>query len=259
MAEAGAREHRRRAGDRRAGRSGEGRPGSRPATSSSTSTASGRRRHPPARRIVGDAPVGTTVRVVVLRDGETQTLKVTLGGARTRLRPSRAEAAPRSAGPTGAGREIRARHDAQRDDRRAARRARARRRTPPAWSSPAIDETSEAWEKGLRAGDVIEEAGQTAWSRIADFEARIEATRDGGRADRSCCWCAATATRASSRCRSTSRAGNEKPPGSVPGGDYRAVPQGAARLFCAPCRSARSAQRRRPRRGSGRCRRARGR
>ena len=44
-----------------------------------------------------------------------------------------------------------------------------------------VDEASEAFEKGLRAGDVITEAGQERVESIADLETRIEAARDAGR------------------------------------------------------------------------------
>jgi len=44
-----------------------------------------------------------------------------------------------------------------------------------------VDEASEAWEKGLRAGDMIVEAGQSRVTTIAEFEERIAAARDGGR------------------------------------------------------------------------------
>ena len=44
-----------------------------------------------------------------------------------------------------------------------------------------LDETSEAFAKGLRAGDVIVEAGQEKVGTIAEFEARLDAARDGGR------------------------------------------------------------------------------
>ena len=45
----------------------------------------------------------------------------------------------------------------------------------------AVDETSEAYEKGLRAGDVITEAGQQKVTSIADFETRLEEVKEAGR------------------------------------------------------------------------------
>ena len=44
-----------------------------------------------------------------------------------------------------------------------------------------VDEASEAFEKGLRAGDVITEAGQEKVASIADFEDRVAAAREAGR------------------------------------------------------------------------------
>jgi serine protease Do len=44
-----------------------------------------------------------------------------------------------------------------------------------------VDELSEAYEKGLRAGDVITEAGQQKVTGIADLETRIDAAREAGR------------------------------------------------------------------------------
>jgi serine protease Do len=44
-----------------------------------------------------------------------------------------------------------------------------------------VDEASEAFEKGLRAGDVITEAGQQKVTSIADMEERVKAAKDAGR------------------------------------------------------------------------------
>jgi len=44
-----------------------------------------------------------------------------------------------------------------------------------------VAEDSEAFEKGLRTGDVITEAGQQQVASVADLEERIEAARDAGR------------------------------------------------------------------------------
>jgi serine protease Do len=44
-----------------------------------------------------------------------------------------------------------------------------------------VDEASEAYEKGLRSGDIITEAGQQKVSAIDDLEARVKAAKDGGR------------------------------------------------------------------------------
>jgi serine protease Do len=44
-----------------------------------------------------------------------------------------------------------------------------------------VEETSEAYEKGLRTGDIITEAGQQKVASIADLEKRVEAAKDAGR------------------------------------------------------------------------------
>jgi serine protease Do len=44
-----------------------------------------------------------------------------------------------------------------------------------------VDEMSEAYEKGLRAGDLITEAGQQKLETIADLETRVEEAREAGR------------------------------------------------------------------------------
>ena len=44
-----------------------------------------------------------------------------------------------------------------------------------------VDETSEAFEKGLRAGDVITEAGQQKVATIVEFEERLEEVKEAGR------------------------------------------------------------------------------
>ena len=41
--------------------------------------------------------------------------------------------------------------------------------------------TSEAYEKGLRSGDLITEAGQKKITNISEFERQVNATKDGGR------------------------------------------------------------------------------
>ena len=45
----------------------------------------------------------------------------------------------------------------------------------------AVDETSEAFEKGLRSGDVITEAGQSAVQTVAELQDRITEAEEAGR------------------------------------------------------------------------------
>ena len=44
-----------------------------------------------------------------------------------------------------------------------------------------VDETAKAYDKGVRAGDVISEAGQQKLRVVSDFEARIAEAKEAGR------------------------------------------------------------------------------
>ncbi|MEP5759544.1 MAG: PDZ domain-containing protein, partial [Litoreibacter sp.] len=44
-----------------------------------------------------------------------------------------------------------------------------------------VSEESEAFEKGLRAGDIIIEAGQEKVATVRDLEERVENAKDAGR------------------------------------------------------------------------------
>jgi serine protease Do len=44
-----------------------------------------------------------------------------------------------------------------------------------------VVETSEAFEKGLKSGDVIVEAGQEKVTSLAEFEEQVSATIESGR------------------------------------------------------------------------------
>jgi serine protease Do len=128
-------------------------------------------------RQVGNTDVGKTVRVVVFRDGETQTLRVTLG------RREEAEAMP-AAAPS--------------DEPEAPVQSNVLGMTLSAVTPELADElgvpetaegiavaevdpASEAYEKGLRAGDLITEAGQQPVADVAEFETRMDEAREAGR------------------------------------------------------------------------------
>ncbi|MAM60973.1 Do family serine endopeptidase [Maritimibacter sp. UBA3975] len=131
-------------------------------------------------RIVGNSGVGETVRVVVLRDGQTQTLKVVLG------RREEALAADESAGgdedtpapdveqSTILGLTLSEMTDELREELGLDAGAEG-------LVVVAVEGDSQAAEKGIVEGDVITEAGQQRLSSISDLEERIEAARDGGR------------------------------------------------------------------------------
>ncbi|MCK0167774.1 Do family serine endopeptidase [Jannaschia sp. S6380] len=125
-------------------------------------------------RTVGNAPVDKAVRVVVFRDGETQTLLVTLGRREDAERAVPASAtAEDPAQSTIMGMTISTLTDELRGQLGLEEGAEG-------LVVSDIDETSAAYEKGLRAGDLIEEAGQVAVSTVADLEDRIEEAREAG-------------------------------------------------------------------------------
>jgi len=126
-------------------------------------------------RIVGAASIGKAVRVVVFREGKTQTLMVTLG------RREDAESAIPASAPANEpvekgvlGLTITAMTDDLRQQLGLAEDA-------DGLVVRAVDETTEAFTKGLRAGDVITEAGQQKVLSVRDFEDRIAEARDAGR------------------------------------------------------------------------------
>jgi serine protease Do len=125
---------------------------------------------------VGNTEVGKTVRVVVFREGKTVTLKITLG------RREEAEAIPAAqpaeADPTEP-------QDMLGMTLSAITPELAAELELPKGAKGlvvvAVDEATEAFEKGLRRGDLITEAGQQKLERLADLEARVSEARDAGR------------------------------------------------------------------------------
>ncbi len=130
-------------------------------------------------RTVGNADVGKAVRVIVFREGKTQTLKITLG------RREDAESADASAGTDAPeegepeqtemmGLTLSPMTDELREQLELG---------PEATGLVVgdVDEASEAFEKGLRAGDVITEAGQQKITTVGELDAQIEQAKDGGR------------------------------------------------------------------------------
>jgi serine protease Do len=125
-------------------------------------------------RIVGDSGVGETVRMLVFRDGETQTLLVTLGRRETAEGAS-APTAESEAEPSGdvlgltvtpLTDELRDRLDAQ--------------GVSGGLAIEAVDPASDAAGKGLQVGDVITEVGQQPVRSVSDFAERVESARDAG-------------------------------------------------------------------------------
>jgi len=132
-------------------------------------------------RQVGYTEVGKMVRVVVFREGATKTLKVTLG---RREDAEGAEITGLDEGEDGSGaapeqQTLMGLTLSPLDDE-----LRAQLELPEGTVGLVvqdIDTMSEAHEKGLRAGDVITEAGQQALNTVADLENRIADAREAGR------------------------------------------------------------------------------
>ncbi len=129
---------------------------------------------------VGNSPVGKTVRVVVFRDGKTRTLKVTLGrreeaeGTVSEDTTEEDEAPAEPKEKTMLGLTLVPLDDALRQQLDVDE-------TTEGLVVRDVDTLSEAYEKGLRAGDVITKAGQENLSGIAELDARIEEAREAGR------------------------------------------------------------------------------
>ena len=130
-------------------------------------------------RIVANTQVGKAVRVVVNRDGETETLKVTLGRreeAERAVPASQTEDMPMEESSTA---EIMGLTLSP-----LTAEIREELELPESTKGLAVMdvvETSEAFEKGLRAGDIITEAGQSQVLSIGDLEDRIAEAQDAGR------------------------------------------------------------------------------
>ena len=129
-------------------------------------------------RQVGNTDIGKSVRVVVFRDGGTETVLVTLG---------RREEAERT---------VPAAMEQLEEDGEAEREIlgltlsvlndeiRTELGIPEGQSGLVVvdvDETSEAYEKGLRAGDLITEAGQQKVETLAALDERIAEATEAGR------------------------------------------------------------------------------
>ncbi|WP_082688616.1 DegQ family serine endoprotease [Ruegeria marisrubri] len=129
-------------------------------------------------RQVGETAVGKSVRVVVFRDGGTQTFLVTLGRREDAERAENGQPST-SPAPAESEKELLGMTVAPLTDRVRSELGLAEDATGLVVLD--LDETSEAFDKGLRAGDVITEVGQQKVMTLADLEARIEEAREAGR------------------------------------------------------------------------------
>ncbi len=128
-------------------------------------------------RRVADAPIGEAVPVIVLREGRTETLAVTLG----RREEAEAVTMPASAPAAEAPKEMETLGLtlAPLDDD-----MRSKLGLDPSAAGlmvMRVDQASEAFTKGLVEGDLITEAGQQKIVRLQDLEDRIKEAKDAGR------------------------------------------------------------------------------
>lgn len=125
-------------------------------------------------RMVGNAPVNATVRVVVHRDGGTKTVRVILGRREDAERAIPASApADESIEKSVLGMTLSTLTDDIREQLDLSN-------VTVGVVITDIDATSDAYKKGLRSGDVITEAGQTPIATISEFEERLNTARDAG-------------------------------------------------------------------------------
>ena len=129
-------------------------------------------------RQVGNTAVGKAVRVTVFRDGKNETLRVTLG------RREQAEAAIPAAQPKAEGEEP-SEKEVMGMTLGALTPEVAEQLQLDANATGLVvmdvDEMSDAYEKGMRAGDVIAEAGREKVETLADLETRLDESREAGR------------------------------------------------------------------------------
>jgi serine protease Do len=130
-------------------------------------------------RIVADTPVGQTVDIVVLRDGKEQTLPVKIGLLEE---PTLAAApmGPETLSPDAAPEEtVLGMTVAIVTDE--LRRSFALDPDVRGLVVTGVDESSDAYGKGMRAGDVISEVGQETVTNPKEMRSRIEAAEAAGR------------------------------------------------------------------------------
>ena len=126
-------------------------------------------------RVVGGTEVGKAVSITVFRDGEEVELEITLGrreDAEAAI-PAAAEA-PEVTESDILGLTVAPVTDEMRDEMELGEDMMGLVVTD-------LPEDGEAFEKGVRPGDVITEAGQGDVSSVSDLEERVEAAREAGR------------------------------------------------------------------------------
>lgn len=128
-------------------------------------------------RVVGNTEVGKSVRMVVYRDGGTQTLKVVLGRREDAEKASVVPAVATPVEPKEA-EELGMKMTVLTDEVREGLKI---DKSTTGVAVVAVDETKDAFEKGIRSGDVIVEVGQKPVASPADVSAAFKDARDAGR------------------------------------------------------------------------------
>jgi serine protease Do len=127
-------------------------------------------------RVVAGTEVGKAVEITVFRDGEERTLEITLGrreDAEAEAIPAAAEAPEVEEGEV-LGLTLAPVSDEVREEMGLGEDA-------SGLLVLDLPEDGEAFEKGVRPGDLITEAGQGDVATVADLEARVEEAREAGR------------------------------------------------------------------------------
>jgi serine protease Do len=127
-------------------------------------------------RIVGDSAEGETVRVVVFRDGTTETLRVTLGRRET-AEGLGATAPDGTPVPTPSSEVLGMELVPLTDELRQRLGAQG---VANGLVVEAVDPASDAAAKGLQPGDIITEVAQQPVTTVADFSARVQTAVDAG-------------------------------------------------------------------------------
>ena len=130
-------------------------------------------------RSVANSPVGESVRVIVLREGKSMTLKVTLGRREDAEKAVQTSAEEPEKAPALVTRDVLGLTlSALTDELREQLGLGAEQEGLVVTD---VDDTAEAYEKGLRAGDLITEAGQEKITSIEDLDTRLAEVKDAGR------------------------------------------------------------------------------
>ena len=130
-------------------------------------------------RTVANSPVGESVRVIVLREGKSITLKVTLGRREDAEKAVQTSAVEPEEAPAPVTKDVLGLTLSVLTDE--LREQLSLDADQDGLVVTDVDNTAEAYENGLRAGDVITEAGQKKITSIEDLDTRLAEVKDAGR------------------------------------------------------------------------------